>query len=299
VARHFRKIDPRIWTDEKFVRLDAEGKLLALWLLTSSRCTRCGIVLWSAALAAEETGIVGHPPDTTPTGCRAGVDGVCDTVCDTMSWVFDRGAKCIFLTHWWRYNPPSNLSALKGAMRDLLDVPSNALKPALIKAKDDLPQYMHTVYDTVCDTVYDTVSPLEREKEKEKENLFPPRPAAERGVKKPAKKSAPTAPRSRTVNPLFDAIAEVTGAPPKAAGSFIAKVAAALAAEEPPFTAAEVREFGRRFSELCPWAAKDNRTRPELGELQKHVGKVRAQPPPAAAPRPFVEFDQIPPRQTE
>jgi hypothetical protein len=55
MAQKFRKVDPRIWTDEGFAKLNTEGKLLALWMLTSPRVNRCGIVLWSAALASEAT----------------------------------------------------------------------------------------------------------------------------------------------------------------------------------------------------------------------------------------------------
>jgi hypothetical protein len=158
VAQKYRKIDPRIWTDEGFSRLDREGKLLAFWMLTSTRLNRCGIVLWSPALASEETGI---PRDR--------VERVYDTVCDTVSWVRDRASNTVFLGRWWRYNRPANLSALKGVLSDLHDLPRNALKPALERAAVDLPKSFHTVYHTVLDTVYDTVSSQEQEQEQEQE----------------------------------------------------------------------------------------------------------------------------------
>ena len=77
MAAKFRKIDPRIWTDEGFIRLDTEAKALTFWLLTA-RVNRCGIVQWSPALASEETGI---PRDR--------VETVYPTVCDTLHWVRD------------------------------------------------------------------------------------------------------------------------------------------------------------------------------------------------------------------
>lgn len=163
MAAKYRKIDPRIWTDEKFTRLDRDGKLLALWLLSSTRLNRCGIVQWSPALCAEETGID-----------RKRVDTVLDTVCHTVSWTFCRQSNTLFLGRWWRYNRPDNESALKGALADLHDLPANSLKPALSRASADLPTPLRQVYHTVLDTVYHTVSPQEQYQEQEQETPQPP-----------------------------------------------------------------------------------------------------------------------------
>lgn len=170
MAAKYRKIDPRIWTDEKFRTLTTDGRFLTFWLLSSSRVNRCGIVLWSPGLASEETGIPINRIDT-----------VLDTVCNTLYWVRDTVSRMVFLTHWWRYNRPDNIKALQGALSDLHDVPSHSLKSALIDAVHDLPASMHTSYihtiDTVCDTVCDTVSPQEQEQEQEQEGgTTPPRP---------------------------------------------------------------------------------------------------------------------------
>jgi len=161
VSQKFRKVDPRAWTDEKFRRLDSNGKLVALWMLTGSRVNRCGIVLWSPGLASEETGIALDL-----------IESVCDTVCDTLSWFRDIPSHTVFLRRWWRYNRPDNVKALIGFLSALHDVPSNGLREALIEAAQDLPSHFHTVYLRtlgVADTVSDTVSPQEKEKEKEKE----------------------------------------------------------------------------------------------------------------------------------
>lgn len=97
---------------------------------------------------------------------------------------------------------------------------------------------------------------------------------------KPPEVPQTTEPRpARQRNPLFDAVAEVTRTDPATAGGLIGKVAAALAKADPPYTPDEVREFGRRFWALCPWGQRDNRP-PTPNELQTHIGKVRATPPP-------------------
>jgi len=91
----------------------------------------------------------------------------------------------------------------------------------------------------------------------------------------------PEAKKIRTRNLLFDAIAEITDSAPKASGSYIAKVTKALASEEPPFTPEEVRDFRKRFRQLCTWAEKENRDVPTLNEVEKYIGRVRSVKPTA------------------
>lgn len=87
-----------------------------------------------------------------------------------------------------------------------------------------------------------------------------------------------SASKERPRDLLFDAIAEVTASDPKTAASHIGLVKKELLKAEPPYTADDVREFGRRYQTLCTWGPRDGRGRPELGELQKHIGKIRAAP---------------------
>ena len=91
-------------------------------------------------------------------------------------------------------------------------------------------------------------------------------------------------PKEKPRNPLFDAVAEVTGYDPATAGGLLGSVAAALAKADPPYTPEDVREFARQFVVLCPYAARDGRTRPEPKELQTHIGKLRNTAPPPTAP---------------
>jgi hypothetical protein len=96
----------------------------------------------------------------------------------------------------------------------------------------------------------------------------------------------------RPPNPLFDAIAEVCGVDPATAGRLVGGVAATLAAADPPYSPDEVREFARRYRDLCPWAGRDSppRTQPTPKELEKWIGKVRTSAPPAAPERVYDEY---------
>jgi hypothetical protein len=106
-------------------------------------------------------------------------------------------------------------------------------------------------------------------------------PPGEHVIPTPEKKDRPR-------NPLFDAVSEVTGADAKLVGSLIGKVSAALA--EAGYGPDDVRDFGRRYLDLCPWA-RGERTRPEPAELQKHIGKLRAAP--AVAPAKPVDVSNL------
>lgn len=86
-------------------------------------------------------------------------------------------------------------------------------------------------------------------------------------------------PKPRDPWPTYEAVAEVTGC----SGSHVAKVARELESDEsPPVTPEEIRDFGKRFAELCPHVLIDGVPRfPNVGELRKYVLRVRASPPQA------------------
>ena len=54
MATKYRKIDPRIWDDEAFDRLNAHEALAAIWLLTSNCTKRCGYSVTTTGEAADK-----------------------------------------------------------------------------------------------------------------------------------------------------------------------------------------------------------------------------------------------------
>ena len=114
MAAKYRKIDPRIWSDERFIGLDLTGKALAVYCLTCPQANRIGLFRFSLALAREDVG------DTVS-------DTVFDTVCHTLNWKFDKSAKVLYFPTWWKYNHPDNPKHWQGALKDLHDVPQSPL----------------------------------------------------------------------------------------------------------------------------------------------------------------------------
>jgi|GEM_PF-1262440 len=87
-------------------------------------------------------------------------------------------------------------------------------------------------------------------------------------------------PRERNV--IFDALAEVTGSDPsiRSVAKTLGVKATELSGADPPYSPDDIREFARRFHELCSWAREEGRQRPTPGELVKWIHLIRAKPIP-------------------
>ncbi len=121
----YRKIDVRIWTDEKFTQLNPEQKLFALYVLSGAQTNRVGLFSISLGMSSELLGI-----------SRNRIETVCHTVCHTLSWGFDIPLSVLYLPQWWKYNSPANSNALKGALKDLDDLPKTYLMHDFINNKE-------------------------------------------------------------------------------------------------------------------------------------------------------------------
>ena len=74
MASRYRKIDPRIWTDEKFRQLTGEQQRIALYILTA-QTNRIGLFSFSPGKACEDLGTF---PQTFAKGFLK--------VCQTLNW---------------------------------------------------------------------------------------------------------------------------------------------------------------------------------------------------------------------
>lgn len=159
MATKYRKIDPRIWRDERFARLSASDKLIALYCLTA-QSNRCGIFVFSPAMAAEEIGTL---PQTFREGFR--------NVCAALRWRWDEERRVLYFPTWWKYNPPENANVLAGNLKDMDDLPET---PLLIEFYDNLrylPGGLGGTFRERCPKP----SPIqEQEQEQEQEQDLPP-----------------------------------------------------------------------------------------------------------------------------
>ena len=140
MAAKYRKVDPRIWSDESFTKLDAECKLLAVYCLTSSQVNRIGLYRLSLGMAAEELGMVS---DTVSHTVSDTMTARIRRVCETLNWEWDDAAKVLYLPTWWKYNAPDNAKHFSGCLSDLHDVPNSFLIARFAKNLKYLPAALH------------------------------------------------------------------------------------------------------------------------------------------------------------
>lgn len=129
MAAKYRKIDPRIWSDESFTDLIPREKLIALYAITA-QSNRCGLFRFSLAMASEQTGI---ETDSYAKGFGR--------VCDSLGWKYDNRVRVLFIPTWWKYNPPENAKHLQGCLEDLHDLPQTKLLAEFARTVGYIPDH--------------------------------------------------------------------------------------------------------------------------------------------------------------
>lgn len=151
MAARFRKIDPRIWTDEKFRQLKAEEQRIALYILTA-QSNRIGLFSFSAGKAREDL-------DMSPQTFRKGFQ----KVCQTLNWEWDADARVLYLPTWWRYNQPENGNNVIGNLKDLDDLPKtpHGIVPVVTVVEGEIDKLSLAVAGTwACVSVPDGAPPV-------------------------------------------------------------------------------------------------------------------------------------------
>jgi len=165
MAAKYRRIDPRIWDDERFDDLEAADALAAFWLITGRPVNRCGIAVFS----------LGESADKIRVDTAAAAWETLSKVCAALNWPLEKASRttCVaVLPSWFKYQPPANRDHLRGNMADLADVPRCEvvtaardkirahIPPALMEHFDSFWREFYGHADTVADTVSDTVPAL-------------------------------------------------------------------------------------------------------------------------------------------
>ncbi|UVT18988.1 MAG: hypothetical protein H8K03_14380 [Nitrospira sp.] len=167
MASRYRKIDPRIWTDEKFRLLKAEEQRIALYILTA-QSNRIGLFTFSPGKACEDLG-------TLLLTFRKGFV----KVCQTLHWEWDLDTRVIYLPTWWRYNQPENANNVIGNLKDLDDLPETPLLERFSTNTAYLPESLIETFTQTLAKRSHQRSPKrspsqEQEQEQEQEQDVPP-----------------------------------------------------------------------------------------------------------------------------
>jgi len=131
----YRKIDPRIWKDEKFIAQGVFIKLTILYCLTSSQTNRIGIFNFSPSMAAEDLETF---PETFLKGLKK--------VCETFGWTYDEIYRVLYIPTWFKYNCPENPNVLKACLSDLHEIPKTPLLQEFKANLKYLPETFHQTF---------------------------------------------------------------------------------------------------------------------------------------------------------
>jgi len=142
----YRKLDPRIYADEKFRRLGDFEKLLAIYVLTGAHVNRIGLFEFSIGRAWEQL-------TNSDVERVASVTQAFQRVVTGMGWQFDASTTVLWLPHWWRYNVPESNVTLQNSLDDLHNVPNSRLLDDFACNVDDLPEDLRDELRHACVTL--------------------------------------------------------------------------------------------------------------------------------------------------
>lgn len=114
---HYRKVDVRIWNDEKFRELSDDGQFVFIFLLTHPQMTSLGAMRSSPAALADD---LQWAPERFAKGFgEVSAKGMVE---------FDRKGPIVALPNFLKYNAPENPNVLKSWVKSADLLPSCGLK---------------------------------------------------------------------------------------------------------------------------------------------------------------------------
>src|SRR5262245_54981832 len=108
-AGRYRKLYPRIWSNQEFLALTENERLLAIYLIAGPQQNRIGLCRVSPGAAAEDLGL-------TSGTFRARFN----RVLKAFGWHFDVSHRVLWIPSWWKFNAPENPNQMKGVLADLV-----------------------------------------------------------------------------------------------------------------------------------------------------------------------------------
>ena len=163
----YRKIDPRIWNDEKFRALSDHGKLAFVFLLTHPHMTSLGAMRATLAGLAEELGW--EPEAFREAFLEALAKGMAE---------HDPKACLVALPNFIRYNSPESPNVVKSWVSSLDLLPECSLKTRVIaRAKgyaEALPKAFREALPKAFSKTYPKSMPYQEQEQEQEQELTPP-----------------------------------------------------------------------------------------------------------------------------
>lgn len=182
----YRKIDVRIWNDEKFMSLSIEGKLIFFMLLTHPNMTAIGAMRATPAGLSEE--MEGYQK-----GYREGFQKGFQEVFSKGMAEHDEKACLITLPNFLKYNPPESPNVVKAWISALDYLPECSMKTRVIIRAKDFIEGLSEGFREALPEVFAKTLPNQRTENREQRINTPPTPpkgeAGGGGAGKPSAKA--------------------------------------------------------------------------------------------------------------
>lgn len=167
----YRKIDPRIWNDEKFRALGDRAKLVFLMLLTHPGMTALGAMRATQGGLAEELGW--EPEAFREAFAEVLQQGLAE---------HDAKASLMALPRFIKYNQPESPNVIRAWVGALDLLPECALKNRVLHRAKDYADQMTEGYAKAFAEAFAKAMPNQEPKPKPKQKKTPPPPSGEGGA---------------------------------------------------------------------------------------------------------------------
>lgn len=158
----YRKVDPRIWNDAKFMSLSDQGKLAFFFLLTHPHMTSIGAMRASVPGLAAEIGWV--EKDFREAFNEAYSKGMVK---------HDETSSLIWLPKFLKYNPPESPNVVKAWINALDLLPECNLLSLVLQGSRDFAVGMNKGFAEALPEAFAKAMPIQ-EQEQEQEHINPP-----------------------------------------------------------------------------------------------------------------------------
>lgn len=164
----YRKVDPRIWNDEKFRGLSNHAKLVFFMVLTHPGMTSLGAMRATPSGLAEE---LGWPPEAFRKAFQEVIDkGMAE---------HDAKACLVALPNFVRYNQPESPNVIKAWVGALDLLPECALKQVVVTRAGGFAEDMPEAFGKAFREAFEKGMPNPEPKQKPKPKKTPPPPKGE------------------------------------------------------------------------------------------------------------------------
>ena len=158
---HYRKIDPRMWNDEKFRTLSTEGKLAFVLLLTHPHMTALGAMRATIPGLAAELGGKGFA--------------------EAFREVFAKGlakhdekASCVYLPRFLKYNKPESPNVVKAWAHSIDLIPECHLKSELIQEVKGFAEALPEAFGKALPKAFAKAMPNQEQEQEQEQEEIPP-----------------------------------------------------------------------------------------------------------------------------